>query len=407
MPQPSASRLPESPHKLLGRAAELRLLGHYLTGAAGQTRLVTICGLGGIGKTRLALESAKHHQVHFRDGARFVELAAVREPSLVLAAIQHAVAPGVAPGRDAMEALQHSLSNQHLLLVLDNFEQVQVAARLVAELLAACPNLSVLVTSRSPLHLKWERVLTLGPLPVPEAELDARPDRLLGYTSVSLLLERLYATDSTSNPQPQQLEVLAEICRQLAGIPLAIELAAARARVLGLADLASRLDRQLHVLTYGSRDAPERQRTLRLTFDWSFDLLLESDQRIFSHLGVFVGGCTFAAAAAVCDRSPGDLDLADALGRLVESGLVTVVDTATPAESRLQLLEPVREYARDRLRQSGELENALNRHANEYVHVAETANAHFEKHPGFGLATPLQPRSQQCAGCAALAARSW
>lgn len=367
------SSLPESPNRLIDRVEESERIIEQLTD--GSARLLTISGVGGIGKTRLALEVARRLEAQFRHGTRFVALAACREPTLVLSAIQQAVAPGEPVGRrHDVEVLKRILRGLHVLLVLDNFEQVLDAAPLVSELLATCPDLSVLVTSRSPLRLKWEHEVPLGPLAIPAAEIDSQRDEVLACASVKLLVERLGAVGLQADATEDEPRALAGICRRLDGIPLAIELAADRARVLGLSGLAARLDRPLQLLSGGVRDVPPRHQALRLAFDWSYELLTQCERRIFRQLGVFVGGCTYEAAAVVCGADSGDVQFLDALERVVESGLVRRVEPPGASESRLVLLEPVREYALERLQETNEEGLARQRHATAYVDLCELAN---------------------------------
>jgi predicted ATPase/DNA-binding CsgD family transcriptional regulator len=368
--------LPESPGRLIGRASEVALAHRQLT--SGDVRLLTLSGVGGIGKTRVALEVARTAQSEFSGGARFVELAPFRESALVLSAIQAAVSPGQPPGsRPPLDALKRALQRLHLLLVLDNFEQVLEAAPLIAELLAACPRLTVLATSRSPLRLRWEHELALGPLQTPPSSADRRPYELTAYPSVALLIDRLTALGLPTKSSPEELVILADICRRLDGIPLAIELAAARARVLSLADVLARLGRPLDLLTTGARDIPLRHQALRATFDWSYELLPEADRRVFRALGVFVGGSSIEAAAQVCGAEPDDICFLDALGRLVENGLVSRVTTEGAGQPRMTLLEPVREYALEQLHACGEEGLAYDRHARVYLELAETVEPHI------------------------------
>jgi len=365
-------RLPTSAGPLIGRATEMALIHEQLTN--GTVRLLTLCGVGGIGKTRLALEVARRARADFRDGARFVELAPFREPALVVSAIATSMQVSYPGRRVAMDALKRSLQKLHVLLVLDNFEQVLAAAPLISELLAACPTLTVLATSRAPLRLTWEREVAIGPLKVPPAGLDDQPEELLASPSVALLMERMAGVGFGGTRDPDDLAAIAGICRRLDGIPLAIELAAARAKVLSPRALLARLERPIELLSGGPRDMPARHQALRRTFDWSYELLVEADQRLFRSLGVFVGGCTFDAAARVSNVPAGqDISFIDALGRLVDSGLVNRVDHGTASEARLVLLEPVREYALEQLRENREEDVIREGHATTYLELVELA----------------------------------
>src|SRR5579864_2885295 len=243
-----------------------------------------------------------------------------------------------------------------------------------------CHGLRVLVTSRAPLRLRWERELALGPLAIPE--LCDGGEEVLATSSVALLVECLRRYGFARRHANEDIAALAEICRRVDGIPLAIELAAARARLLGLPGLVKHLEHPLELLTDGARDSPGRHRTLRATFDWSYELLLDSDKRVFRHMGVFIGGCTYATAARVCGTNVDDIEFLNALERVVESGFVRRIDSHDMRGPRLQLLEPVREYALERLTQSGEDDVAYRLHASTYLELAELAARDLPSSPG-------------------------
>ncbi|MBV9597481.1 MAG: tetratricopeptide repeat protein [Chloroflexi bacterium] len=365
--------LPTSPDVMVGRAREVSLIRDRLKNR--EIRLVTLCGVGGIGKTRLALEIARSVQTDFADGSRFVDLAAFREPPLVLSAILSCINARHTGRRLLLDALKRALQRRHLLLVLDNFEQVLQAAPLIAELLKDCPALTILATSRAPLRLSWEHEFPVGPLEIPDKELYRQPHELAACPSVALLLERMGRVGVADTQELDDLVALAEICRRLDGIPLAIELAAARARLLPPRAMLARLERPLNLLTAGPRDTPARHQTLRKTFDWSYDLLTDVDQKLFRQLGVFVGGCTIEAAARVSDgHSPVDVMFLDSLGRLVEASLLRREEQGPAREARLSMLEPIREYALERLQASGEADLVRQRHAIAYLELAELAD---------------------------------
>jgi non-specific serine/threonine protein kinase len=294
----------------------------------------------------------------------------------VLSAISASIDARHIGRRPLLDALKQYLQRRHLLLVLDNFEHVLAAAPIVGELLAECPALSILATSRAPLRLTWEHEFPVGPLPVPDTNLDRRPEELVACPSVALLLEGMDRVGLTGGTDPQDLVVLADICRRLEGIPLAIELAAARARLFPPRALLDRLRHPLELLTGGPRDTPARHQAIRKTFDWSYDLLADSDQRLFRNLGVFLGGCTVEAAARVTvAATAADVEFVDALERLLESSLVRRSASAPAGkEPRLVLLEPVREYALERLDASGEADDVRQRHAIVYLELAELAD---------------------------------
>ena len=337
--RPGASAtLPLLPTRLIGRERELASLADLL--AQDGIHLVTLTGPGGTGKTHLALQVAASVQDCYQDGVVFVDLSAITDSDLVLPAI--ATALGVHGTADAplQETLIRYLRERVLLLLLDNCEQVLESASDIATLLAACPNLSILATSRESLHIRAEREIAVAPLPLPEPGGLLPLADLERVAAVALFVERAQAAHASFALTAENAAAVAGICQRLDGLPLAIELAAARTRLFTPTALLARLDRRLPVLTEGPVDAPIRQRTLRSTIGWSFDLLHERDQRVFASLGVFAGGFTLAAAGSVAvdPADPkGGSDVLTSLDHLVEQNVLTVA-ADSDGEPRFRML---------------------------------------------------------------------
>jgi predicted ATPase/DNA-binding SARP family transcriptional activator len=343
-------RVPTPPTPLLGRERELAALADLVRKE--ETRLVTLTGTGGIGKTRLALELVRRLAPEFEQGAAVAGISTLREPALVVRAILEVLEiPEV--GQDPEDLLVRALASSNLLLLVDNFEQVLPAARIIARVLERSPHLKVIVTSRAPLHLAAEREFPVPPLADDEA--------------AELFIARAQAANPNFALSEQNAAAVAELCARLDGLPLAIELAAARTKVLPPATLLSRLGNRLELLTGGRRDAPQHQQTLRTTLDWSYDLLDRDAQRLFARLGVFAGGGTLSSAEAVCD---GDVSVLDGLAALVDESLVSQRETAD-GEPRFSMLEIVREYALERLTASGEGDEIRRRHLDHFVAFSE------------------------------------
>jgi predicted ATPase/DNA-binding XRE family transcriptional regulator len=369
-----APSLPVPTTALFGRAAEVASACELL----GSVRLLTLIGPGGVGKTRLSLEVAPTVQNAFTDGVVFVDLAPVREHRLVPATIARLLGVRESGGRSAWELLLAHLRPRHMLLVLDNFEHVLGAAPLLTELLAACPRLVILVTSRTALRLRPERRFALGPLAVPTSDESLALAEVAASPAVQLFVDRLRAVTPEFLLESANARAVAGICRQLDGIPLALELAAARAHLLTPAALLQRLEHRLSVLSGGPVDLPERQRTLRNTLAWSYDLLEPADRALFRRLAVFAGGWTLEAAEAVCSDTQLPVeDVLERLSVLVDSSLVRRSDQHD-GEPRFVMLETVREYALERLQAEGEEETVRGRHLAFCLALAEAGEPHLD-----------------------------
>ncbi len=307
----------------------------------------------------------------------FVDLSPLGDPAFVLPTIAKELKVREAPGRSLFERLTHVLKDRRLLLVLDNFEHVISAAPRVAELLAACSQLKLLITSREVLRVSWEQEFPVPPLRLPERRHLPPPEALARVPAVEFFLARARAVSPAFDLTAQNARAVTEICIRLDGLPLAIELAAARIKVLSPEAILARLQSQLRVLTTGVRDLPFRQQTLRAAMDWSYGLLTEPERALFRRLAVFAGGFTLEAAEAVCTGAGvEDGQLLDPLTRLVDKSLVSAVGAGE--HPRYRLLETVREYAEDRLRESGEAENVRGRHLGWCVSLAERAEPELQ-----------------------------
>ena len=354
--------LPAQATSLIGRGREISEVANVLQRPG--VRLVTLTGTGGTGKTRVAIEVAAGLRDVFADGVVFISLAPLQNQNLVLTTAAQALGVRVTGGKTLEEDLRRHLRSRRLLLVFDNFEHVVEAAPSVAGIAASAPDVKLLVTSRAPLRLSAERVYPILPLETPESGDDL--ERLSQCESVSLFETRAQSVQPGFAVTRANADAIADICRALDGLPLAIELAATRVGGLPPAALQQRLDHRLKLLVGGARDAPERHRTLRATIDWSFDLLTPAEQRLFVRLAAFSGGCTIEAAQQVC----GDEDeVVDALTSLTDNGLVRL--EGTDEEPRFSMLETIREYALERLEDSGEASGRRRRHADYFLAVAE------------------------------------
>jgi non-specific serine/threonine protein kinase len=362
--------LPVQATPIVGRDAEVAAVTELLR--RDDVRLVTLTGLGGTGKTRLSVAVAEE-LLEALGRAWFVDLAPVREPDRVGSAIAQTLGVEEGGGRSVTDAVAARIGADPALLVLDNFEQVLPAAGLVGELLARIPSLKVLVTTQQPLHLREEREYPVPPLALPPAGDDDR-DALAASAAVALFVDRAVAVRPDFELSDENAPAVAAICRQLDGLPLAIELAAARVKLLSPQAIVSRLESRLDLLTGGARDLPERQQTLRAAIDWSYNLLEPREQATLARLGVFLGGCALESAEAVCGapEGMGFGEVLDSIASLVDKSLVRQND-GLDGEPRFTLLETIREYALGRLKERGELESLRRLHAERYLAVAEAA----------------------------------
>ncbi|MDQ4099331.1 MAG: helix-turn-helix domain-containing protein, partial [Chloroflexota bacterium] len=365
-PAPHARSLPVPPTPLIGRALELaEVVGQVRSGA----RLVTLTGPGGVGKTRLALEVARAAAEDLAAGTAFVALASLSDARLVVPAIAEALGLREAGEQTLREILDSYLRQQRILLVLDNFEHVLEAAPEVSDLLASCSGLTVLATSRAPLRLRGEREYPVPPLALPNLSRVPDVGDVAGVPAVELFVERARAVAPAFVLTRSNAAAVAAVCRRLDGLPLALELAAARVRTLDPTALLARLDRALPLLSGGARDLPHRQRTMEAAIRWSYDLLGSRERDLFRRLAVFAGGWELTAAEAVgAGDSVSAEDVLELLSRLVERSLVVVEHGESV---RYRMLEPVRQFAADLLEQSGQGEEAKRQHTEYYLTLAE------------------------------------
>jgi predicted ATPase/class 3 adenylate cyclase len=379
------NNLPLQLTSFIGREREIREVKQMLL----STRLLTLTGPGGSGKTRLALQVAAESIEQFRDGVFFVALAPITEPGLVASTIAQALGVAESGGRSVLDSLKDYLRAKHLLLFLDNFEQVISATPHLVEMLAACSHLTILVTSREGLRVRGEQEYPVSPLALPDLTELPPVESLRQFAAVELFIQRAQAIKPDFDLTNETAPDVAAICYRLDGVPLAIELAAARIKLLPPRAMLKRLEHQLEFLTGGARDLPARQQTLRNAIAWSYDLLDENGQRFFRRLSVFVGGCTLDAAEAVAkDKGEGERgaeqgqdSVLDQLSSLLDKSLLREVEGAN-GEPRFVMLEMLREFGGEQLAGSGEQETIRRRHAGFFLALAEASLESMEQVQG-------------------------
>ena len=376
LPVEVAHAVPNPPSAIIGRDLELVALTELMS--RDDTRMVTISGSGGSGKTRLAVELATHLREGLGWRVVFADLTGLRSSALVLPTIAATLGVQDAGDRSLIEAIASVMQGDALLLVIDNFEHVIDTAGDLAEILSATSGLRMVVTSRQPLRLRWEHDFPLLPLPVPDAVEQTTVDAVAASPAVELLVERVRRVRPHFALSDDNVDAIAEIARRLDGLPLALELAAARMRVLEPSDLLARLEHRLDALAVSSPDLPTRHRTLRATISWSHEHLSDEEQRVFRRMGVFAGGAGIDALEAVCggDGVDGSRVLEVVEGLVDKSLVVRSADTVfdgTPRNARLTMLETIREFAVEDLVSAGEAESTWDRHLAWHVTLAEQA----------------------------------
>jgi len=360
----SAYKLPTQPTPFVGRKEQIAELKALIKRS--DVQLVTLLGPGGTGKTRLCIQVGKEVVDDFPDGVIFVSLADDANADQFISRVAHQLEVREG-GRPLLESIKDYLYDKHLLLILDNFEQLVDEAPIVANLLAIAPKLKIITTSRAALNLQGEHIFHVPPLKLPQYEDNLSITRLMENESIKLFVDRAQSVRPNFSLEKENFASVVEICRRLDGLPLAIELAAARVKVLQPQAILSHLDDRLKFLKGGSRDLPARQQTLRNTLEWSYDLLGESERQLFDRLSVFVGGFTLEAVEAVCNPK-GHLDILEGLTTLINNSLIRQDDTPD-GEPRFTMLETIRSYALEQLTKSGELETLRRNHANFFGEV--------------------------------------
>jgi predicted ATPase/class 3 adenylate cyclase len=367
------NNLPVQPTPLVGREREVAEVCERLLSP--EVRLLTLTGPGGTGKTRVGLQAAAELLEEFEEGAFFVTLATLTDPTLVAPSVTQALGVAESGEKPPEDALREFLRERELLLLMDNFEQVLDATPLLEELLAAAPRLKVLTTSRAALRLYGEHEFPVPPLALPDPAYPPPPERLTQYEAVRLFVERARAVKPDFSVTNENAPAVAEICVRLDGLPLAIELAAARTRLLPPRAMLAKLSSRLKLLTGGARNLPERQRTLRGAIEWSYELLSPEERTLFARLSVFAGGRTLEAIETICNPET-ELDTLDGLESLLEKSLLRQ-EEGPEGEPRFVMLETIHEFAREKLEESREAEELRRLHAEYFLAMAEESEPHM------------------------------
>lgn len=410
--QSTPSNLPSPIARLVGRESDLDALSALLLSP--DTRLVTLTGPGGVGKTRLALQLAAGMLDAYPDGVYFVDLSSITDPALVIPTITAALTLNAPPGATLYVALSSFLQNRKILLVLDNFEQVISAALPVAGLLASCSGLNVIITSRALLRIQAEREYAVSPLATPASSRPLSVAQASRYSAVSLFVQRAHSVDPSFELTDTNAEAIVDICIKIDGLPLAIELVTAHARLLTPQDMLARLSNPLRLLSGKAPETTARHRTIRSTIEWSYRLLSRDEQKLFRRLSVFVGGFTLRAAEAVCNDA-GDVDLSEhsseaidileSLGTLLDSSLIKQPGQDAE-EKRFAMLQTVREFASEQLIASGEFDLLHQRHAAYHLQLARSLNTDPAGKEGVNNLNRLAPDHENFRAALSFLARS-